>query len=197
MYRVNDKGDDDIVSVGWIKAYLSTNYITGINVNLTNKSGTSGYTSNYFLHVGGAGTKKSVSAAQIHVSDRRLKEFITDAQDISRFYMLLNPVHFKYKDDVEGVDGHWHYGFIAQDVKQAFVDAGIESYNEALVGHDVDNDVWLLDKDEFHAMHVQMIQKQQKEIELLKQENLALQNRLSILEQKMEVLYNAYNNKNN
>ena len=173
------------------------NFITGIDVSLTDKSGTSGYTSNYFLHVSGAGKTASVNAAQIHVSDRRLKEFITEAQDISRFYMLLNPVHFKYKDDVEGVDGHWHYGFIAQDVKQAFVDAGIESYNEALVGHDVDNDVWLLDKDEFHAMHVQMIQKQHKEIELLKQENLALQNRLSILEQKMEVLENVINNKNN
>ena len=42
-----------------------------------------------------------------------------------------------------------------------------------------------------------MIQKHQREIESLKQENLALQNRLSILEQKMEVLENAYNNKNN
>ena len=42
-----------------------------------------------------------------------------------------------------------------------------------------------------------LIQKQHQEIELLKQENLALQNRLSILEQKMEVLENAYNNKNN
>lgn len=172
-------------------------FITGIDVSIVNKTGTSGYTTHYFLHVSSGGKKTSVNAAQIHVSDRRLKEFITEAQDISRFYMLLNPVHFKYKDDVEGVDGHWHYGFIAQDVKQAFIDAGIESYNEALVGHDVDNDVWLLDKDEFHAMHVQMIQKQQKEIELLKQENLALQNRLSILEKKMEVLENAYNNKNN
>ena len=57
--------------------------------------------------------------------------------------------------------------------------------------------VYKLDKDELHAMHIQMIQKQHKEIEQLKQENLALQNRLSILEQKMEVSENAYNNKNN
>ena len=154
-------------------------FITGIDVNVTNKSGTSGYTSNYFLHVRGAGKTASVNAAQIHVSDRRLKEFITEAQDISRFYMLLNPVHFKYKDDVEGVDGHWHYGFIAQDVKQAFVDAGIESYNEALVGHDVDNDVWLLDKDEFHAMHVQMIQKHQREIESLQRQIKELERKIS------------------
>ena len=175
-------------------------FITGIDVSLTNKSGTSGYTSNYFLHVSGAGKTASVKAAQIHVSDRRLKEFITDAQDISRFYMLLNPVHFKYKDDVEGVDGHWHYGFIAQDVKQAFIDAGIESYNEALVGHDVDNDVWLLDKDELHAMHVQMIQKQHKEIEQLKQDNISLKGEIDILKQileKMEEMLNVINSKIN
>ena len=44
---------------------------------------------------------------------------------------------------------------------------------------------------------IYLIQEQHKDIESLKQENLALQNRLSILEQKMEVLENAYNNKNN
>lgn len=42
-----------------------------------------------------------------------------------------------------------------------------------------------------------LIQEQHKEIEQLKQDNLALQNRLSILEQKMEVLENVINNQNN
>ena len=60
-----------------------------------------------------------------------------------------------------------------------------------------DSITYKVDKENLHAMHIQMIQKQHKEIESLKQENLALQNRLSILEQKMEVLENAYNNKNN
>ena len=42
-----------------------------------------------------------------------------------------------------------------------------------------------------------LIQEQHKDIESLKQDNLALQNRLSILESRMEELYNVINNKNN
>lgn len=42
-----------------------------------------------------------------------------------------------------------------------------------------------------------LIQEQHKDIELLKQENLALQNRVSILEQRMEALENVINNKIN
>lgn len=42
-----------------------------------------------------------------------------------------------------------------------------------------------------------LIQEQHKDIESLKQENLALQNRVSILEQRMEVLENVINNKIN
>ena len=42
-----------------------------------------------------------------------------------------------------------------------------------------------------------LIQEQHKDIELLKQENLALQNRVSILEQRMEEMWNVINNKIN
>ena len=98
---------------------------TGIRVNASGQSGTSGYTKNYFLRVNSSGTYSSVSASQIHVSDRRLKTDITEAQDISSVYMRFVPVHFRYKEDVDGVDAHWHYGFIAQDVKQAFIDSAL------------------------------------------------------------------------
>ena len=175
-------------------------FITGINVSLTSQSGTSGYTKNYFLHVSGAGKTASVDAAQIHVSDRRLKRDITIAKDITNAYMRLTPVHFRYKENVEGVDGHWHYGFIAQDVKQAFIDAGIYSENEALVGRCVEDDTWLLDKDELHAMHTQMIQKQHKEIEQLKQDNISIKGEVDILKQrlgKMEEMLNVINSKIN
>ena len=175
-------------------------FIKGINVSLTSQSGTSGYTKNYFLHVSGAGKTASVNAAQIHVSDRRLKRDITIAKDITNAYMRLTPVHFRYKENVDGVDGHWHYGFIAQDVKQAFIDAGIYSENEALVGRCVEDDTWLLDKDELHAMHTQMIQKQHKEIEQLKSDNFSLKGEVDILKQrlgKMEEMLNVINSKIN
>ena len=42
-----------------------------------------------------------------------------------------------------------------------------------------------------------LIQEQHADIESLKQENLALQNRVSILEHRMEVLENVINNKIN
>lgn len=177
-----------------------SNFITGIQVNESEQSGDSGYTKNYFLRVSSGGTYKEVGASQIHVSDRRLKRDITIAKDITNAYMRLTPVHFRYKENVDGVDGHWHYGFIAQDVKQAFIDAGIYSENEALVGRCVEDDTWLLDKDELHAMHTQMIQKQQKEIEQLKLDNFALKGEVDILKQrlgKMEEMLNVINSKIN
>ena len=177
--------------VNYDKVALMTdisNFITGIKVTEGQRSGDSGYTKNYFLRVSSSGTYKEVGASQIHVSDRRLKRDITIAKDITNAYMRLTPVHFRYKENVGGVDGHWHYGFIAQDVKQAFIDAGIYSENEALVGRCVEDDTWLLDKDELHAMHVQMIQKQQHEIESLKLENLQIKGELDILKQRLERL---------
>lgn len=171
----------------------TSGFITGIRVNASGQSGTSGYTKNYFLRVNSSGTYSSVSASQIHVSDRRLKTDITEAQDISSVYMRFVPVHFRYKEDVDGVDAHWHYGFIAQDVKQAFIDSGIDSDNEALVGLDVEDDTWLLDKDELHAMHVQMIQKQQKEIRQLKFDNFSLRGEVDILKQRLGIMEEMLN----
>lgn len=184
---VSDWYGDNIATESYVNNATS-GYISGIQVTASGQSGNSGYTKNYFLRVSSSGTYKEVGASQIHVSDRRLKRDITIAKDITNAYMRLTPVHFRYKEDVDGVDGHWHYGFIAQDVKQAFIDAGIYSENEALVGRCVEDDTWLLDKDELHAMHTQMIQKQHQEIESLKLENLQIKGELDILKQKLKRL---------
>ena len=193
--------NNQLATIGDIPDVPDTSkFITGIQVTASGQSGDSGYTKNYFLRVSSSGTYKEVGASQIHVSDRRLKRDITIAKDITNAYMRLTPVHFRYKENVDGVDGHWHYGFIAQDVKQAFIDAGIYSENEALVGRCVEDDTWLLDKDELHAMHTQMIQKQHKEIEQLKSDNFALKGEVDILKQrlgKMEEMLNVINSKIN
>lgn len=192
---------NQIATIGDIPSVPDTsNFITGIQVTASGQSGNSGYTKNYFLRVSSSGTYKEVGASQIHVSDRRLKRDITIAKDITNAYMRLTPVHFRYKENVDGVDCHWHYGFIAQDVKQAFIDAGIYSENEALVGRCVEDDTWILDKDELHAMHTQMIQKQHQEIEQLKSDNFALKGEVDILKQrlgKMEEMLNVINSKIN
>lgn len=166
----------------------TSGYITGIHVDNVGKSGKKGYTTRYFLSVTGTGTYSSCNAYQIYLSDRRCKRDITPLTDIYNAYMRLKPVHFRFNENVDGVDEHWHCGFIAQDVKHAFADSGMDCENEELVGYDADNDVWLLDKDELHAMHVQMIQKQQHEIESLKLENLQIKGELDILKQKLERL---------
>lgn len=206
IYRcMGATGNYGIASAGWVKKWAaSQNYakrsdipsvsgfITGITVNDRGNSAASAgkYTSYLYLAVGSSGTYSSVGGYHILASDRRMKDFLTDAPDISLAYMGLRPAHFKFKDDVDGVDRHWHYGFIAQEVKDAFDFAGLNTYGEALVGYDEENDMWLLDKSEMHAMHVQMIQRQQREIEQLKKE-------IDELKQKMEVLSNVILSKNN
>lgn len=190
VYLGSMTANNRVATIGDIPS--TSEFITGITVNdRGNSAAAEGkYTSYLYLAVGSSGIYSSVSGFHILASDRRLKEFIADAPDIRTAYMKFRPVHFKFRDDVEGVDKHWHYGFIANEVKDAFDLAGISTYGEALVGYDEENDMWLLDKTEMHAMHVQMIQKQQREIDQLKRE-------LDELKQKMEGLSNVILSKNN
>lgn len=190
-HRVATIGDIPSTS-GFLTRSDISGFITGITVNDRGNSAASAgkYTAYLYLAVGSSGTYSSVSGYHILASDRRMKDFVTDAPDIAVAYMGLRPVHFKFKDNADGVDQHWHYGFIAQEVKDAFDLAGISTYGEALVGHDEENDMWLLDKSEMHAMHVQMIQKQQREIEQLKKE-------IDVLKQKVGDLSNVILSKNN
>ena len=164
-----------------LEEYAKTSSIPDAGIEIVNKgeSSATSKTAFYYLCVdldndgipkGSSKQYKKVKAFKLDLSDRRQKEYITDAQDISDAYMRLKPVHFKFKDGIFGVDSCWHYGFIAQDVKEAFDLAGIDTYGEALVGCDTNVDEWLLDKSEMHAMHVQMIQKHQHEIDQLKLE---------------------------
>lgn len=151
-------------------------------------------------------------------SDERVKKDFVLLADDPRFenmFYLLNPTEYKLRTDN---DGMVHVGFTAQQVKLAMDAVGIrkdefygfhheyvdmsefeteEQYQTFLERNQGNNDTYSLCYEEFIALNTHMIQKQHKEIELLKQENIALQNILSILEQKMEVLENAYNNQNN
>ncbi len=190
VYLGSMTANNRVATIGDIPS--TSEFITGITVNDRGNSPAKAgeYTSYLYLAVQNDGIKSTVNGFHILASDARMKDFVTNAPDIERAYMSLRPVHFKFKDDAEGVDQHWHYGFIAQEVKDAFNFAGLDTYGEALVGYDEENDMWLLDKSEMHAMHVQMIQKQQREIEQLK-------NEIDELKQKMEVLSNAILSKNN
>ena len=128
-------------------------------------------------------------------SDFRLKRNISDLQDISDFYMKLKPKKYEFKNGLRGYDDRLHYGFIAQDIASIEPESSNLVYRK-LCDDDLSNEreiigddyMYCVDKNELHAMHVQMIQKQQHEIESLKLENIQIKGELDILKQKLKIL---------
>ena len=128
-------------------------------------------------------------------SSMRYKHDITEIVDAKldphRLYQLP-PRQYKYNFDYINT-GDQRYntdvcGFIAEEMNNVYPIAC--EYNE-----NGEPENW----NERYVIPpmLALIQEQHEEIESLKQENLALQNRLSILEQKMEEIENVINNKNN
>ena len=132
-------------------------------------------------------------------SDRRLKTDFKDMPDIAYLYMHLNPVMYRFKPGLKGYDDRTHYGFIAQDIESLLKGLNLGNinlvYKEKCDG-DLSNEtdiigddyVYRVDKDELHAMHVQMIQRQEKEIQQLRLENFSLNGEIEILKKQIERL---------
>ena len=131
-------------------------------------------------------------------SDRRIKDHITDLpEELEAAYLNLHPVKFRYKPGLKSSDSRqYHYGFISQELEKALLDVGIRECDTSLyeylpVDTDEHVDLYVDDKlhhvnyRELHAMHVQMIQKQQREIEFLMKENKEIKDRLSALERRV------------
>ena len=134
-------------------------------------------------------------------SDRRIKDHITDLpEELEVAYLNLHPVKFRYKPGLKSSDSRqYHYGFISQELEKALLDVGIKERDTSLyeylpVDTDEHVDLYVDDKlhhvnyRELHAMHVQMIQKQQKEIEELKRENKNLSEQMKDFEQRLSAL---------
>ena len=134
-------------------------------------------------------------------SDRRIKDHITDLpEELEVAYLNLHPVKFRYKPGLKSSDSRqYHYGFISQELEKALLDVGIKERDTSLyeylpVDTDEHVDLYVDDKlhhvnyRELHAMHVQMIQKQQKEIEELKRENKNLSEQIKYFEQRLSAL---------
>lgn len=134
-------------------------------------------------------------------SDRRIKDHITDLpEELESAYLKLHPVKFRYKPGLKSSDSRqYHYGFISQELEKALLDVGIRERDTSLyeylpVDTDEHVDLYVDDKlhhvnyRELHAMHVQMIQKQQKEIEKLKRENKNLSEQMKDFEQRLSAL---------
>jgi hypothetical protein len=155
--------------------------VRGNLVPTSTKSTDLGSSSLYWNNIYGVKYYCNGSTTNI-VSDKRLKE-IQDNNLLERdlnVYDNLTPVVFKYKN-IFNEDNHDrnHIGFIAQDVEQVIRDQGLTNMDCALVSalpvdHDLDvftdGKKYYLGLEELHGLHVLKNQRQDKEINSLKEE---------------------------
>lgn len=137
-------------------------------------------------------------------SDARLKDDIKSYDErYEKFFDLLCPVRFHWKD---GADRKYHTGYIAQEVYEAILDAGLDAddfggyleedevkarsvFNEDGVETTEDyhtgDKTYSLGYTEFVSLNTHMIQKNRTEIKTLKKENESLREELDLLKERM------------
>lgn len=179
------------------KSELPSGYFTDVDYTLNNNS-TTKYSPRHFNKMSDFGSRESTLDIEgllisIPSSDKRLKNNIQSLRDIKSVYMAMRPVEYTWKSGYITQHTGLQFGLIAQDLEKILQDAGLsdsglvlkenaEDDEKAIHG---DSKTWKIDKENLHAMHIQMIQSQQKEIELLKQKNEDLERRLSALERSV------------
>lgn len=179
------------------KSELPSGYFTDVDYTLNDKS-TTKYSPRHFNKMSDFGSRESTLDIEgllisIPSSDKRLKNNIQSLRDIKSVYMAMRPVEYTWKSGYITQHTGLQFGLIAQDLEKILQDAGLsdsglvlkedaEEDEKAIHG---DSKTWKIDKENLHAMHIQMIQMQQKEIELLQQKNEDLERRLSELERSV------------
>lgn len=179
------------------KSELPSGYFTDVDYTLNDKS-TTKYSPRHFNKLSDFGSRESTLDIEgllisIPSSDKRLKNNIQSLRDIKSVYMAMRPVEYTWKSGYITQHTGLQFGLIAQDLEKILQDAGLsdsglvlkedaEEDEKAIHG---DSKTWKIDKENLHAMHIQMIQMQQKEIELLQQKNEDLERRLSALERSV------------
>lgn len=179
------------------KSELPSGYFTDVDYTL-NDSSTTKYSPRHFNKMPDFGSRESTLDIEgllisIPSSDKRLKNNIQSLRDIKSVYMAMRPVEYTWKSGYITQHTGLQFGLIAQDLEKILQDAGLsdsglvlkenaEEDEKAIHG---DSKTWKIDKENLHAMHIQMIQMQQKEIELLQQKNEDLERRLSALERSV------------
>lgn len=203
----------------YLRSMTSNNQLATIgDITVTGFSGDSTAGVYNSIHMDGTvinGSKISYDDLKKKLSDKRLKKDISSITDsaIEGFYMNLTPARHKYKNGVGvGEDGKYQFGVIAQWTEKDMIDHDISPDLYSIVQkskpladtaeaqYTDGDDVYRVDYDQFHALHIYMIQKQHKEIEQLKSDNFALKGEVDILKQrlgKMEEMLNVINSKIN
>ena len=114
---------------------------------------------------------------EVITSDCNLKHDIESlSEQYSVFFDALKPKRFKYND---GTSDRYHIGFIAQEVCDAFTDAGLDSQEVGAYVHfdkTINKDAHLgLRYDEFIALNTLQIQKAQVRIKELEEKIMTLE----------------------
>lgn len=206
LSSVTDANGENLVTESYVdnslsnyatKSELPSGYFTDVDYTLNNNS-TTKYSPRHFNKMSDFGSRESTLDIEgllisIPSSDKRLKNNIQSLRDIKSVYMAMRPVEYTWKSGYITQHTGLQFGLIAQDLEKILQDAGLsdsglvlkedaEEDEKAIHG---DSKTWKIDKENLHAMHIQMIQMQQKEIELLQQKNEDLERRLSALERSM------------
>lgn len=182
------------------KSELPSGYFTDVDYTLNDKS-TTKYSPRHFNKLSNFGSRESTLDIEgllisIPSSDKRLKNNIQSLRNIKSVYMAMRPVEYTWKSGYITQHTGLQFGLIAQDLEKILQDAGLsdsglvlkedaEEDEKAIHG---DSKTWKIDKENLHAMHIQMIQKQQKEIEALKRENKNLSERMKDFERRLSAL---------
>lgn len=203
---VTDSNEENLATESYVdnslsdyatKSELPSGYFTDVNYTL-NDSSTTKYSPRHFNKVSDFGSRESTLDIEgllisIPSSDKRLKNNIQSLRDIKSVYMAMRPVEYTWKSGYITQHTGLQFGLIAQDLEKILQDAGL-SDSGLVLKEDAEEDekaihgdlkTWKIDKENLHAMHIQMIQMQQKEIELLQQKNEDLERRLSALERSV------------
>lgn len=200
---VTDSNEENLATESYVdnslsdyatKSELPSGYFTDAKYTL-NDGSTTKYSPRHFNKMSDFGSRESTLDIEgllisIPSSDRRLKNNIQSLRDIKSVYMAMRPVEYTWKSGYITQHKGLQFGLIAQDLEKILEDAGLsdsglvlkedaEEDEKAIHG---DSKTYKIDKENLHAMHIQMIQLQQKEIELLQQKNEDLERRLSALE---------------
>lgn len=203
---VTDSNEENLATESYVdnslsdyatKSELPSGYFTDVDYTLNDRS-TTKYSPRHFNKVSNFGSRESTLDIEgllvsIPSSDKRLKNNIQSLRDIKSVYMAMCPVEYTWKPGYITQHTGLQFGLIAQDLEKILQDAGLsdsglvlkedaEEDEKAIHG---DSKTWKIDKENLHAMHIQMIQMQQKEIELLQQKNEDLERRLSALERSV------------
>ena len=130
---------------------------------------------------------KSTSATV--TSDRKEKNSIEDLDErYEDFFLRLLPKRFKYND---GTSGRYHNGFIAQDIYDNLIDAGLTDMDFAgYVNIDKSGELGLM-YDDFISINTHMIQKNYLHLSEHDQKIQDLETRLAAAEETIEQLKQA------